>query len=87
MISPPDNIDGARMIWEFLWYSGIAGAMLVLIVLIVRGKLVPEVHHQWAIKNLSDDRDGWKTHSQEMSEAFKAISLAYDKLSEARGRR
>lgn len=87
MISPPD-VDMTKAIWEFLWYTGIAGAMMVLIVLIVKGKLVPEVHHLWVIKNLTEDRDGWRDHSKEMSEAFKAISAAYDRLSpESRGRR
>jgi hypothetical protein len=76
-----------RPLWEFFWYSGIAGVMLVLLVLIVKGKLVPEVHHLWVIKELSEDRDGWRAHAKDMNEAAKALSAAYDRLAEVRGRR
>jgi hypothetical protein len=81
---PAELTGGARAVWELLWYSGIAGAMLVLILMIVKGRLVPEIHHNWVIDALSKDRDEWREHS-------KSLQLAFDRLvvemSQGRGRR
>lgn len=79
MISAPD-IQGAKTLWELLWYSGIAGGMIVLLWYIVQGKLVPRIHHDWVIAELSRDRDEWRDHANE-------LKTAVDRLAETRGRR
>lgn len=81
----------SRAVWDFLWYTGIAGAMLTLIVLIVRGHLVPQVHHLWVISALTKDRDEWCTHAKELEELLAKlqghIEHLVEQLREQRGRR
>ena len=69
--------------WELLWYGGIAITLLAAIHMLIRGDLVPRVHHVTVtdelrnqITALSEDRDGWRDHS-------KALENAVDRLAEA----
>lgn len=78
----PIDPVGARAVYDFLWYSGVAGAMLVLIVLLVRGRLVADVHHQWVIAALSRDRDEWRDHAKELQEAVTALQHGLSTLLE-----
>lgn len=83
-------INDLKEIWNLLWYGGIAFGLLCLLILIIRGHLIPRIHHAAivehltkALESVTKDRDEWRDHAGTLHDAI-------DRLAEAvnlRGRR
>lgn len=75
--------------WDLVWYGGIALTLLAALFLLLRGDVIPRVHHQAVVEELrrsaaliTEDRDEWREHAN-------TLSTALDRLSDAvlQGRR
>lgn len=69
-------IEELRSLWDLLWYGGIALGQLFLIVAIMRGALVPRIHHEYVKQELTKDRNEWQADSQEKQVIITRLSEA-----------
>lgn len=68
--------------WDLLWYGGIAITLLIALWLLLRGDVIPRIHHVAVVDELRKatgraevDRDEWKQHA-------KTLSTAVDRLTD-----
>lgn len=77
--------------WELLWYGGIALTLLGIVYLLIRGDLVPRVHHvavveelRKALATMTEDRDEWRAHAKQLDEAVDRLAEAINLKSRGR---